>query len=739
MIPKEGGNRISGSVFAGGTNGKWQSNNITPALEARGLRSGDRVDHISDYNFAIGGPIRQDRLWYFTTVRRIATNEIVADNFYKDGRPGIEDQWIYNLMVRLTWQMNQQTKITSYLDRYPKFKGHEMGALVDPDTAARRREWRNALYYTAQAKVTSTLSSRLLLEGGYSSNVEYFTGRYQPGIEKERGTPAWFTQIGKSELVAAGTATQFGSWDGLTTPASGIDPRKHVLSASLSYVTGTHSIKTGVQWGFGPYTRRYDMNGDLAQLYRNGRPDSVRVYNTPVEPREFLNADLGIFAQDSWRIDRLTVNYGIRFEYFNGEISDQASPPGRFSSVRQFERIGCMPCWFDVTPRFGISYDLFGNARTALKATVNKYMAGQTLGFAQRYNPFSIQSDTRPWNDANGDNVAQDIEIGASNNARFGESVLTRRPGEGIEREYDWEYSAGIQHELLPGVSVTAAYYHRDSFNFTKSVNGPFGPEDYTIVNVISPLDGSIIPAYNLDVAKRGLIDRVDVNSTDRDLRSFTYDGVELGAAARIGNATLFGGWTIDKTVLNHCDELENWGNLSGVIYGASGQNSSGNGPKSDYHFCNQSALGLPFQHEVKVSGSYRLPWDVQVNLAYQSYPGPELPTRWSIGRATRYAAGCAGPCTPGALVIPNMTASSYVLDLVAPGTSYYDRMNQFDMGIRKIFRIRTYQFSGQFDMFNFTNSSYVKSQNTTLGSSFGRPLATLQPRTLRLAMQMRF
>ena len=88
MIPKEGGNRFSGSAFAGGTNGSWQSNNVTDELKASGLVSGDRVDHISDYNYAIGGPIMQDRLWYFHTFRRIATNEVVANNFYKDGVRG---------------------------------------------------------------------------------------------------------------------------------------------------------------------------------------------------------------------------------------------------------------------------------------------------------------------------------------------------------------------------------------------------------------------------------------------------------------------------------------------------------------------------------------------------------------------------------------------------------------------------------------------------------------------------
>jgi len=207
--------------------------------------------------------------------------------------------------------------------------------------------------------------------------------------------------------------------------------------------------------------------------------------------------------------------------------------------------------------------------------------------------------------------------------------------------------------------------------------------------------------------------------------------------AARIQNATLFGGWTIDRTLLDHCDELENWGNLSAVIYDASGLNSQA--PKADYHYCNQSALGLPFLNEFKLSGSYRLPWQVQVNAAFQSYSGPMLPTRWSIGRTTRYAADCLGPCTPGALVIPNMTATTYVLDLTPPGSTYYERLNQLDLGVRKIFRIQKVQFSGQMDIFNANNSSYVKSQTTTLGPSFGQVLSTLQPRTMRLALQMRF
>src|SRR5687768_13285261 len=367
MIPKEGGNRISGSAFAGGTNGAWQSNNVGPELQARGLTVGEKVDHISDYNFAIGGPFKQDKLWYFTTFRRIATNELVANNFFKSGEQGMEDQWIYNALLRLTWQMTQKNKLTAYYDRYPKFKGHEMGALTDPETAAARRDWRHAIYYTGSVKYTSTITSRLLLEAGYSTNIEYLYIGYQPGIQKERGSSEWFSQIGKQETNSPGVAFnpgqpfQYANWNGRVTPANGIDPKKYVISTSLSYVTGSHNIKGGFQWGFGSYVLEYDINGDLVQLYRNGAPSEVRIYNTPVRSEEFLNGDFGFYLQDSWTINRLTVNAGLRAERFKGQISDQEVAAGRFSPARSFSKVECMPCWLDWAPRFGMSYDLFGN------------------------------------------------------------------------------------------------------------------------------------------------------------------------------------------------------------------------------------------------------------------------------------------------------------------------------------------------------------------------------------------
>jgi hypothetical protein len=722
MIPKEGGNKLSGQAFLGGTNGSWQGDNVTPELRARGLAQGSKVDLITDVNAALGGRIMRDRLWFFGTWRRIATNSIIANNFYKDGSPGIEDQWIQNQMVRLTWQINPKNKFTIYHDRYPKFKGHEMGALTDPETAAGRRNPENARYYTSQAKWTNTLTSRLLLEAGFSVNSEYYTAKYQPGIGKERGTPEWLTTIGKNDLVL------LTNYDGRTAAASGVNPVKEVASAAASYVTGGHAFKTGVQWGFGPYHLDRDINGDIVQLYRNGVPDSVRVYNTPARTYEQLNADLGIFAQDSWSLNRLTLNAGVRLEYFNAMIKEQDVVAGRFAPARHFDEMRDLPNWFNITPRLGASYDVFGNGRTAIKGTFNKYMAGQGLGWTQRYNPLQLQTDTRTWTDVNRDNVAQDGEIGPSNNRAFGLPFQTRRPEAGLAREYDLEYSASIQHEVVRGVSASASWYRRGTYNMSRTDNLLVSLSDYTAVSVVSPVNGEVFTAYNLLAVKQGLVDQLDVTSNDSNQRRRTYNGVELGVSARRGPASFFGGWTMDRTINVQCDDRSdpNFPNAVVTIAGTS-------------RFCDQSKLGLPLLHEFKLSGSYLLPYGMQVNAALQSYAGRELLTKWSISRTTRYAANCKGPCTPGALVIPGLTPASLVLDLVAPGQEYYGRQNQLDVGFRKIFRLGKYQYSGQADIFNVMNFSYVKLQNTTFGTSLGQPLDVLQPRLLRLAMQMRF
>ena len=137
-------------------------------------------------------------------------------------------------------------------------------------------------------------------------------------------------------------------------------------------------------------------------------PDSVIIRNTPLVYGERLNRDLGIYAQDSWTLNRLTVNAGIRWENIKAQVLASESPAGRFVPARSFGAIENLPNWKDWAPRFSAVYDLFGNGKTALKYSLNRYNQIRTTGIAANYNPFLSQTSAAlPWRDVNGNDIAE--------------------------------------------------------------------------------------------------------------------------------------------------------------------------------------------------------------------------------------------------------------------------------------------------------------------------------------------
>ncbi len=120
----------------------------------------------------------------------------------------------------------------------------------------------------------------------------------------------------------------------------------------------------------------------------------MTVYTTPYNRFSYVNYDLGIFAQDSWTIKRLTLNLGVRLDNFDSMIEATSMPAGRFAGERYFPEREHVPQWlWDVSPRLSMAYDLFGNGRTALKASFSRYLDPLTGGFADRYSPGAAQRD----------------------------------------------------------------------------------------------------------------------------------------------------------------------------------------------------------------------------------------------------------------------------------------------------------------------------------------------------------
>src|SRR5205823_2371547 len=101
--------------------------------------------------------------------------------------------------------------------------------------------------------------------------------------------------------------------------------RQHFIS-SVTFVTGSHAFKTGMQGSTGFNHHFRQTNGDLVQRYRTGVPDSVQIGNTPIDGSGADMKEVGLYVQDSWTIKRLTLNPGIRFDYLNGKIKEYSSP-----------------------------------------------------------------------------------------------------------------------------------------------------------------------------------------------------------------------------------------------------------------------------------------------------------------------------------------------------------------------------------------------------------------------------
>jgi hypothetical protein len=435
MIPRDGGNTVHGSGFFGYQNKSFQSDNLTDDLKRRGLSTPDGIDKLSNFEGFVGGPIMKNRMWFAGSARTFHLDTLPADAVQTipgtalpnraptpSGEPGVDPQSINSFQARIVWQISQSTKFTAYNDRILKNRGAAMTAGFDPATAS--QPWNSPIYTTGAVKLTSTLSSRLLFEGGFSTNYERYNIFMQPGIEKQRGTPEWYTQINKQDLLLG---TQWNA----AVNTSGQYPDRYSIAASMSYVTGAHNTKVGIQDTWGQYHRTRTANGDIRALFRNGVASQAQLLNTPLDWHDELHADLGIYAQDSWTLNRLTVNYGARWEYFAHGVPEETAPAGRFTAARTFGPID-WPTWKSISPRGGAVYDVFGNQKTAIKFSIGKYMQAGSTGFSESYNPLALTSATVDWIDANGDGVPQGelgCVLGELQSARIdiGDGRLDRR------------------------------------------------------------------------------------------------------------------------------------------------------------------------------------------------------------------------------------------------------------------------------------------------------------------------
>jgi hypothetical protein len=767
-VPRDGGNVFSGSFAADMGHRRLQADNLDADLRARGATQPAAIRALYDVGGGMGGPFRQDRLWFFGSARYLETSNVAPGNwfnrqqgtlFYEPdlARPGYDKNYYSDYALRLTFQASRADKIT-FTQRVEYSCNCQAQVLTatpsakSPEAAGDRYYWP---YVTTQAGWTRVATNRLLVEG---RGLILWGTVQQDHTDVGRGPndPAVYDRIRNLYYGSPGTsltqANARGSQDWASYQAYG----------AVSYVTGSHTFKAGTQLRKFALDNTFAITGDVTYNMAGRTPESITYWATPYINLSRIQQHAA-YVQDQWSIRRLTLNLGLRYEYVHGYVPEQRMPAGPWVPERNFAAVKNVPRWTDLNSRVGAAYDLFGTGRTALKASIGRFQIVQANNNSttQAGNPVNLMvtSATRTWNDANSDLVPQASELGPLSNALFGQL----RAGTAYDPDlvtgfgvapYSWQSMLALQHELVTGLGLNVAYFRTWYGNFQVTDNLLVGPGDYDEYCVTGPshpnLPGGgnerICGILDLKPAKFGQVENFVTHASKYGDQSQVHNGVDVTLNARLGAAYVTGGFSVGRTVSDSCDVLR-------AVPEAVAQNTQVAGAFQTQSVANPAAS--PFQNtaapqrvcrssppwsadtQLKLSGTYRLPVDFLVSANYQNVPA--IPTFATYTVTNAVASAALGRNLSACRGTGVCTATANV-ELVAPNSLFLEeRVNLVSVAVSRDFRTLGAAFRPRFELHNMLNSNAVNTITTRFGPQWQAVRGVLTPRLAKLAVQVEF
>jgi hypothetical protein len=744
IVPRTGGNRMSGSLFATGATDWMQSDNYTQELRDLGLRNPARLIKIWDINGSVGGPVVKDKLWYFLTSRYHGNRKNIEGMFYNLNagttrpyapdldRPAVSDSTWKNTSLRVTWQISPRNKLNVFWDEQRTCIACIGGGSATTSPEAADGTTHMDYVRAPSATWTSPVTNRLLLEAGWGY-VGFLYGREREGNNRE--IPRIVEQAGAIPGLTYGSMT----WQRNTS----FTPR---YRASASYVTGAHNFKVGID-GLSFYQERIYVGNNQALNYRlnNGVPNQLTMF---INDFKFNNVtkSFAAFAQNQTTLGRLTIQGGVRFDYGSSYAPEQELGPDRFLPNRiSFPKTTMIAGYKDFSPRVGLAMDLFGTGKTSLKFNVGRYMeAVQSGGRYTASNPLLTSigggvppSTTRAWTDANGNFLpdcnllnpaAQDLrpsggdQCGALANQSFGQ--VTNPPliydpglleGWGVRAD-DWQIGASIQQEIFPRVSAQVSYLRRWYGNFEITDNQLVTGTDFDRYSITAPLDsrlpgggGFVIDdLWNISPGKFGQTRDFVTQASNFGTQTQYWQGVDVNIQARLGNGfNVQGGTSTGRQVEDTCDVIID------------------NPSRRNCH------VAYPFLTQLRGLATYTVPkLDVLVSGTFQSTPGSEISANYVV----------PSPVVAQTLGRPlSGNVANVTINLLNPGQMYRERINQLDLRIAKILRFGRTRANVGFDLYNALNSSVVQNSNNTFGANWLTPTLVMPARFAKVGVQLDF
>jgi hypothetical protein len=740
LIPKDGGNTFHGLFFADYSHEPWNANNMSERLIGRGLQSVPTTYLVADMNGGVGGPIVKDTLWFYEAFRKQPVDLSITDIFYDADpgplykadltRPAHDNGHLYNNSLRLTWQVSSKDKIAAWNTVQDKVRHNYFTTNGGTPDALPIQLTPKATNSTI--RWTRIQSSKLLLEAGLGQSLQGFSVDPHPNVTPD--------MLAMTDL-ATGLA-----WNASPNGYGKISGPNHLYNGKVAatYATGSRELLVGMMLGRNRFPADLRRNGDVILNFNSGNPQSVTL-RLPYRTSNSYFPDLGLFAQQRFTIGRATLMGGLRYDYFVSRVDDGTLPAGRWNPSQFFEGFTVVR-FKDLSPRLGVAYDLFGNGKTAIKANVGRYIELEGTTTANNVNPQVTvgQTDTRTWNDLNGDYTiynrdgsVQLAELGPTGNANFGKvipSTTTQDPATRNgwnHRPSTVEFQTGVQHQLTSQLALDGTYYFRYLGNQLATQNTLISAADFTgpfcITAPASPLlpGGGGYPVcdlYDITARARPLVqNNVTFARNFGDGITNQYMGYNVGMTARVRAGTFFNaGLNGERRVYDTCDTpIPTGTNVPSV-------------GSPEAQFCHQVT---PFRPDVKIIGSHTLPGNFMLSGTFQFTSGPNITATWNA---------------PNSIIAPalgrNLSAGATAvkaIQLIQPGTVYEAYLRQVDLRLSKRFAVGRYRLRGDVNLYNVFNADYINAINTAFStastSQYRRPTSVLSGRLFKIGGQIDF
>jgi hypothetical protein len=476
--------------------------------------------------------------------------------------------------------------------------------------------------------------------------------------------------------------------------------------------------------------------------------------------------ELGVFAQDQWKVKRFTLNLGLRYDRINNGFPAGELPAGLFVPARTATERSGIPLWNDINPRLGTAIDLFGTGRTALKLAVGRYNQLSRSDFTGRFHPFnsSINSASRTWTDSNSNYIpdcdlqnfaAQDLSgsggdvCGGISNVNFGkfnpQAVIFDDSAVLKNRDYLWDINVDLQHEIIHGLSVDVGYNHNWDGSFTVTENTLTDPTSYDEFCITMPNDQRLPNAGQQQCGYYDINPKFFAQGTLRvtNAKEFVgkngntklpqryWDGLWVSASGRLPrNIAIGGGVDIGRQVDDHCFTVD----VPNQPYDV----TASGGAATTWNSLNSSGPGMcRVVTDWKNNLDFRLNGSIPIKGGFTG----SFILRNTVG-ATENASITV--TSTSAITFKNGRAASsltgpQVINLITPNSLFGDRFNQLDLSINKSLNVGFGRLRLAFDVYNALNANSIQNVTTTYGPTWLRPTTFLDPRLARVTANLAF